>query len=313
MKAPVRNSMRIHLAASLVSVALGVTACEDEPRPAPPAPAAPRATAPAANAPGQNPGAARDGGPPPLSLPNGESAFIENNGVRDPFRDYVVDLLPPTAAEDVVEERQVILREYGIDDLRLVAVVLGTDSPYAMVTDPSGRGTILRRGMLVGRREVVRNSDGQDYFVHWRVARVLQARLRRTQDGQLDEHPAELVFERTDPSNRSSQLTERSLALGAMRNESVATSTTALPSSVVIPGVGNNAPSYLPNNLGGAGQTPTPSSVMAGGRPPPPTTTTTTVVVQAPPAPAPQVREIPPTQTPPAVRVTGGESPLNNR
>jgi Tfp pilus assembly protein PilO len=185
--------------------------------------------------------------------------------------------------------------------------------PYAMVTDPSGRGTILRRGMLVGRREVVRNSDGQDYFVHWRVARVLQARLRRTQDGQLDEHPAELVFERTDPSNRSSQLTERSLALGAMRNESVATSTTALPSSVVIPGVGNNAPSYLPNNLGGAGQTPTPSSVMAGGRPPPPTTTTTTVVVQAPPAPAPQVREIPPTQTPPAVRVTGGESPLNNR
>jgi type IV pilus assembly protein PilP len=312
MKAPVRISMRNHLAPSLVALALCLTACEDDPPPAPPAPAAPRPTAPAANAPAQNAGTARDGGPPPLSLPTGESAFIENNGVRDPFRDYIVDLLPPTAVEDVVEERQVILREYGIDDLRLVAVVLGTDSPYAMVTDPSGRGTILRRGMLVGRREVVRNSDGQDYFVHWRVARVLQARLRRTQDGQLDEHPAELVFERTDPSNRSSQLTERSLALGAMRNESVATSTTALPSSVVIPGVGNNAPSYLPNSLGGAGQAPTAPSGNDGSRPPPPPTTTT-VVVQAPPAPAAQLREIPPTQTPPAVRVTGGESPLNNR
>lgn len=306
--------MRTQLAPTLIALSLCITGCEDDPPPAPPAAATAR-PAVAANPPGQNnPGAARDGGPPPLSLPNGESAFIENNGVRDPFRDYIVDLLPPTATEDVVEERQVILREYGIDDLRLVAVVLGTDSPYAMVTDPSGRGTILRRGMLVGRREVVRNSDGQDYFVHWRVARVLQARLRRTQDGQLDEHPAELVFERTDPSNRSSQLTERSLALGAIRNDNVATSTTALPSSVVIPGVGNSAPAYLPNNLGGAGQVPTPSSVMAGARPaPPPPTTTTTVVVQAPPAPAPQVREIPPAQTPPAVRVTGGESPLNNR
>ncbi len=306
--------MRNHLGTSLLALASCVVGCDDAPPAAAPPATAARATS-TANAPGQNnPGAARDGGPPPLSLPNGESAFIENNGVRDPFRDYIVDLLPQTAATDVVEERQVILREYGIDDLRLVAVVLGTDSPYAMVTDPSGRGTILRRGMLVGRREVVRSSDGQDAFVHWRVARVLQARLRRTEDGQLDEQPAELVFERTDPSNRSSQLTERSLALGARRNDNVATSTTALPSSVVIPGVGNNAPSYLPNTLGGAGQTPTPSSVMAGARPsPPPATTTTTVVVQAPPAPAPQLREVPPTQTPPAVRVTGGESPLNNR
>lgn len=310
--APVRYPMRNHLAPVLVGLTLCVAGCDDAPPPAPPAPAAPRA-APAANAPAQNAGAARDGGPPPLSLPNGESAFIETNGVRDPFRDYIVDLLPPTATEDVVEERQVILREYGIDDLRLVAVVLGTDSPYAMVTDPSGRGTILRRGMLVGRREVVRNSDGQDYFVHWRVARVLQARLRRTQDGQLDEHPAELVFERTDPSNRSSQLTERSLALGAMRNDNVATSTTALPSSVVIPGVGNDAPAYLPNSLGGAAQAPAQGPVGSRPAPPPPPTTTTTVVVQAPPAPAPQVREIPPAQTPPAVRVTGGESPLNNR
>ncbi|MEZ4394833.1 MAG: hypothetical protein R3A48_27470 [Polyangiales bacterium] len=298
-----------HFAAPLLALALFAPACEDDPPPRAAAPAAPAARPAAApttpSAPGQNAGG--DGGAPPLSLPNGEQAFVESGTVRDPFRSFVADLQPTTIVSPESNERLVILPNNSIDDLRLVAVVLGTDSPYAMVTDPSGRGTILRRGMYVGRREIVRNSDGQDYSVHWRVARVLQARLRRTPDGQLDEQPAELVFERTDPSNRSSQLTERSLALGARGNESPPTSTTALPSSVVIPGVGSSAPAYLPNSLGGRPQAAAPEPAPA------PPATTTTVVVQAPPAPSQQVREIPPSQTPPAVRVTGGESPLNPR
>lgn len=311
MKRAERIPMRSHhFVTSLLALALFAPACEDDPPAAPAAPAAPT-TAPAprpGNAPGQNAAGTPDGGPPPLSLPNGEQAFVESGTVRDPFRSYVGDLRPMAVVSQDTNERLVILPNNSIDDLRLVAVVLGTDSPYAMVTDPTGRGTILRRGMYVGRREIVRNSDGQDYSVHWRVARVLQARLRRTPDGQLDEQPAELVFERTDPSNRSSQLTERSLALGARGNESsVPTSTTALPSSVVIPGVGNAAPAYLPNSLGGR------PSAQADSPSPQPPTNTTTVVVQAPPQAQPQVREIPPSQNPPAVRVTGGESPLNTR
>lgn len=296
-------------AAPVFALALFASACEDEPAPAPPAATTTARPAQAPAAP--RPGAPRtDGGPPPLSLPNGEQAFVESGVVRDPFRNFSSEINPPPMTDNT-EERLVILPNYGIDDLRLVAVVLGTDSPYAMVTDPSGRGTILRRGMYVGRREVVRNSEtGQDYTVHWRVARVLAARLRRTPDGQLDEQPAELVFERADPANRTSQLTERSLALGARGSDTQATSTSAVPSSVGVAGVGNAAPSYLPGGLG-APPSPPPS---AGAPPSPPPTTTTTVIVQTPQAAAGNtVREIPPSTSPPPVRVTGDESPLRNR
>lgn len=305
------------LSAPILALALFAPACEDDPPPAPPAPPpAARPAQPAAPRPGT---AARTDGPPPLSLPNGEQAFVESGVVRDPFRNFSHEINPPPTTDNT-EERLVILPNYGIDDLRLVAVVLGTDSPYAMVTDPSRRGTILRRGMYVGRREIVRNNEtGQDYSVHWRVARVLPARLRRNPDGQLDEQPAELVFERADPSNRTSQLTERSIALGARPSETTATSTSALPSSVTIPGLGGAAPSYLPGALGTGGPVPpTPAGVRSavGGGPQgaAPPTTTTTVVVQAPPAPpSSPVREIPPSSSPPPVRVTGDESPLNNR
>lgn len=297
------------LAAPILAVTFALAGCDDDPAPPPPAPpAAANAARPnaAPNAPGQNAANRADGGPPPLSLPNGEQAFVESGTVRDPFRDYSQVNTGRAAVVDV-EERLVILPNYGIEDLRLVAVVLGTDSPYAMVTDPSGRGTILRRGMLVGRREIVRNPDGQDSPMHWRVARVLQARLRRTSDGQLDEQPAELVFERHDPSNRATQITERSLALGARANDSTPTSTTALPSSVVIPGVGAAPPAYLPGALGSA---PPTAPGRPGGAPP---STTTTVIVQAPPAQAAAPREIPPSTAPPPVRVTGDESALNPR
>lgn len=306
----------IGLAAPVLALALFAPACEEEtpPTPAPP-PAARPAQAPAG--PGTAAQRAADGGPPPLSLPNGEQAFVESGVVRDPFRNFSSEINPPPVADNT-EERLVILPNYSISDLRLVAVVLGTDSPYAMVTDPSRRGTILRRGMYVGRREVVRNSEtGQDYSVHWRVARVLPARLRRTPDGQLDEQPAELVFERADPSNRTSQLTERSLALGASPSEAAQTSTSALPSSVTIPGVGTGAPAYLPGALGPA-PAPAPGAPRPQGGAGPqganPPQTTTTVIVQTPQAaPSSPVREIAPSTTPPPVRVTGDESPLNSR
>jgi hypothetical protein len=80
--------------------------------------------------------------------------------------------------------------------------VASADGPIAMVSDASGWGTTLRRGMRVGRPELVRDRD-VDYSVRWRVARIDPSHLSRG---------AEVVFEQDDPTGRHLPR-ERSLTL----------------------------------------------------------------------------------------------------
>ncbi len=67
-----------------------------------------------------------------------------------------------------------LLAKYAIDELKLVALVASDDGPRALVMDPRGRGTILRRGVFVGRPEQlhVGGTNGADYVVSWRVERI---------------------------------------------------------------------------------------------------------------------------------------------
>ncbi len=302
-----------------VFAALGAAGCEDAPATAPAAaPAAAGRARPGATGatPGRTgPGQAVNadaGGPPPM--PVTDQSFLESPTVRDPFRRFS-NRIDPFSTTD---SRSVVLPRYTLDELHLVAVVLGTDSPYAMVKDPSNAGTILRRGMYVGRQEVIRsNIEGRpDYAVHWRVARINPARLHRVPDGSLTEVPAEVIFEREDPLALNAQVMERSVAMSSVGvATSQSSSTTPAVGSALgmpIPGIGGPAPTFLPNGVPSAsapGQSRVTTQVGPNGQ----TTTNTTVVVQAPPSSAPsgpQAAPIP--TTPPPVRVTGDESPLGH-
>jgi type IV pilus assembly protein PilP len=71
--------------------------------------------------------------------------------------------------------------------LKLVAIVSGGDYPRAMLTDPQGKGWVLRKGDFVGKPDIVHTggSGGTDYQLNWRVDRV------RAED---------IVFIREDPA-----------------------------------------------------------------------------------------------------------------
>ncbi|MDB4929897.1 MAG: Type pilus biosis protein PilP [Myxococcaceae bacterium] len=300
-----------------LAIALGAAGCEDPPAPAPPAAPAVNSTARTGantanrrNAPGQGNDA---GAPPPI--PVTDQSFVESIAVRDPFRRFSnrIDIITTT------DSRAVVLPRFSLDELRLVAVVLGTDSPYAMVKDPTNAGTILRRGMYVGRQEIIRsNVEGRtDYAVHWRVARISPARLRRAPDGALAEIPAEVVFEREDPLNPNAQVVERAVA---MASQGVSSTQSQPPPSVgsalgmPIPGFGGPSPSFLPSNVPSGAQGPsrpgTTTTTTGGGQNGAPTTTTT-VIVQTPPSAGPSGPTVVPLpSTPPPVVTTGGESPL---
>ncbi len=116
-----------------------------------------------------------------------EAAFVESERSRDPFRNYARAFVDD-ARGAVRSQRDVILEDYAIEELKLIGIVTGANPNRAMLLDPAGVGHVVTRGQFVGRATVVQPSGGVGaaYEVNWRVDRI--------RDGDL-------VLVRDDPSN----------------------------------------------------------------------------------------------------------------
>lgn len=123
--------------------------------------------------------------PPPIDFQ--ETAFTESERSRDPFRNYAKYFVDE-ARGAVVSQREVVLEQYSIDELRLVALIARVHPAKAMLVDPTGLGHTVQRGQYIGRASVVQpnGGGGAAYEVNWRVDRI--------RDGDL-------VLVRDDPSN----------------------------------------------------------------------------------------------------------------
>jgi type IV pilus assembly protein PilP len=149
---------------SIVAAAIPLaTACGDTTtRPPPP----PVRTPPAASA-------SASALPPELKGPEySENDFVESDRNRDPFRAFFAQ--NSGANRQLVNQRKIELAQYSIDELKLVAIVLGGDQPRAMFVDPSGKGTVVYRGTFICRPEVVHlgGQNGPEYQLNWRVDRI---------------------------------------------------------------------------------------------------------------------------------------------
>lgn len=126
--------------------------------------------------------------PPPIARVDfAENDFVESDRNRDPFRTFIATFAPPESKRVAQNQRAVILPQFSIDELKLVAIVTGGEYPRAMVVDPVGKGWVLKRGDFIGRPEVVHigGANGADYQLNWRVDKV--------RDGDV-------VFLREDPA-----------------------------------------------------------------------------------------------------------------
>ena len=170
--------------------------CEDDetwtPPPAPNAPAQPAAGGDPAGAAGP-PSARGDAGAAlPTNLPDiperqfTESDFSETERNRDPFRGFA-SLFAQQAKGRSVQQRQVLVDRYSLDELKLVGVV--TRGPArALFTDPTGLGWVLKVGDYVGKPEIVHTGgpSGADVAINWRVDRIRES---------------DVVFVREDPAH----------------------------------------------------------------------------------------------------------------
>jgi type IV pilus assembly protein PilP len=107
---------------------------------------------------------------------------------RDPFKTYYEDLVSENPAVDTT--RLTELQKVDLDKLKLVAVVVGTATPMAMVEDPTGRGHTLKIGTLIGKRlgqvkhirrgEVVVQEEFRD-FTGKRIPQLKELKLEEVQ------------------------------------------------------------------------------------------------------------------------------------
>ncbi len=106
---------------------------------------------------------------------------------RDPFNTYYQEL---TGGPDPVDTSKLTeLQKIELDKLKLVAVVVGTATPMAMVEDASGRGHTLKIGTLIGKRlgqvkhirrgEVIVQEEFRD-FTGKRIPQLKELKLEET-------------------------------------------------------------------------------------------------------------------------------------
>ena len=176
--------MRTARLCGLVGVlSLSLVACgDDPPKPAGPSPLQ-SATPPAAPAASPAPAPVASAGTHEFP----EAEFTETERSRDPFRSYS-HKFAEEAKGMVRSQRQVVLSEFAVDDLKLVGIVTRIDPARAMLVDPTGKGHVVHRGDFVGRADIVQlgGQSGATYQLNWRLDRI--------RDGDV-------VLVREDPNN----------------------------------------------------------------------------------------------------------------
>ena len=175
--------MRTRRALSIAAAALilGSAACGDE------EPAA--ATAKATKAPAAKKGrkdAAEEPKPAPPPVPSGPIDFAEAARWRDPFASYAGEFARE-AKKRVKSQREVVLDQYTLDELKLTGLITGIRPARAMLIDPTKTGHVVHEGQFVGRPEVVQGgTSGAEYEINWRVDRI---------------RDTDIVLVREDPAN----------------------------------------------------------------------------------------------------------------
>ena len=114
--------------------------------------------------------------PPPLPVKGEivENEFTESDHARDPFRSFASMFVEDKSKQRSGPQIQVLLGQYSIDELKLVAIQTGGDFPRAQLVDPTSKGWTVKKGDYIGRPDIVHvgGTNGADYQLNWRVDRI---------------------------------------------------------------------------------------------------------------------------------------------
>jgi len=75
---------------------------------------------------------------------------------KDPFKPFVVVKIEPKNSPDALKRAQrnsLPIHSFDVNQFKLIGVITGGRENKAMVTDPGGKGYVLKVGMLIGKND----------------------------------------------------------------------------------------------------------------------------------------------------------------
>ncbi len=85
---------------------------------------------------------------------NAAEMHFDFSSKKDPFKPFVeTKPSPPPAAARTERKASLPIHSYDVRQFKLIGVVTDGENSRAMVTDPSGKGYVLRIGSIIGRNE----------------------------------------------------------------------------------------------------------------------------------------------------------------
>lgn len=178
-----RNSRTCVLILVLGTSAAFVGCKKKEPQPAapPPAAAVAKPAAPPAK-PVQKPVSSA------LKLPPPQVNQFDFSTKKDPFKPFVAPKAQPSLSQENARKAMrptLPIHNYDVSQFKLIGIVTGGKDNHAMVTDPSGKGYVLKIGMTIGKNEgriTAITTTGVDVLEQFRDdnGRVLKEHIRIT-------------------------------------------------------------------------------------------------------------------------------------
>ena len=118
----------------------------------------------------------------------GENEFTESDRSRDPFRSFALMFVEDKGKQRQGPQVTVLLGQYSIDELKLVAIQTGGDYARAQLVDPTTKGWTVKKGDYIGRADVVHvgtGTSGTDYQLNWRIDRIRDGDIVLTREDPL--------------------------------------------------------------------------------------------------------------------------------
>jgi type IV pilus assembly protein PilP len=113
--------------------------------------------------------------------------FVESERNRDPFRSFNLMPGPKGVPEAMLDpQRPVVMPETNVEEMKLIAVVLGLNRPKAMLTSPDGVGHVVQRGDYLGKAKVLQATGSVPMTLNWRVDRIREHEVVLTRQDPTD-------------------------------------------------------------------------------------------------------------------------------
>ncbi len=142
------NNLRTAALLAVIATSFVVPGCGKKEQPAQPAPAKPAVSSPAQqNKPVQQPmSSSSKPAPPPV-------AQFDFSTKKDPFKPYVIVKPVPVLGAAASNKAALPIHSFDVSQFKLIGIVTGGKTNQAMVTDPNGKGYVLKSGMTIGKND----------------------------------------------------------------------------------------------------------------------------------------------------------------